>query len=75
MAALIAAVTADVEADRRICIQALSSAHGTCAGLIFAILYEDLGLVNKRARREPKLLSQEQMARRDEISVAFIKVI
>ncbi len=74
-AALITAVTADMEADRRICIKALASAHGTSVGTIFAILHKDLGLVKKSARWEPKLISLEQMDRRVETSVAFIKPI
>jgi histone-lysine N-methyltransferase SETMAR len=74
-AALIAAVAADVEADRRICVKSLASAHGTSVGTIFAILHEDLGLVKKSARWVPKLLSQEQMDRRVETSAAFVKLI
>jgi hypothetical protein len=67
-AALIAAVAANVEADRRICVKALASAHGTSVGTIFAILHEDLGLVKKNARWVPKLLSQEQMDWRPSLS-------
>ncbi len=74
-AALIAAVAADVEADCRICVKGLASAHGTSVGTIFAILHEDLGLVKKSARWVSKLLSQEQMDRRVETSAAFVKLI
>ncbi len=38
-AALISAVAADVKADRRICVKALASAHGTSVGTIFSILH------------------------------------
>jgi hypothetical protein len=53
----------------------LASAHGTSAGMIFAILHEELGLANKSARWVPKLLWQEQMDRRIKTSVALIKMI
>jgi histone-lysine N-methyltransferase SETMAR len=74
-AALIAAVAADVEADRRICIDTLAWVHGVSVGTIFKILKQDLGLVKKSARWVPKLLTQEQMDRRKETSEAFIKMI
>ncbi len=64
-----------MEADRRICVKTLASAHGTSAGTIFAILDKELGLVKKSARWEPKLLSKEQVDRRIETSAAFVKMI
>ncbi len=45
------------------------------AGMILAILHEELELVKKSARWVPKPLSQEQMDRRMETSVAFVKMI
>jgi flagellar motor component MotA len=73
--ALIAAVAADMEAVRQICVKALASAHGTSVGTIFATLHENLGLVKKSARWVPKLLSQEKMDQRMETLAAFVKLI
>ena len=72
---LVAAVTADIEKDRRINIQDLASAHGTSFGTIYRIIHTDLGLVKKSARWVPKLLSEEQMAERVRTSTAFVKMI
>ena len=41
-ATLIAAVTANVEADCMICMNSLASAHGTSVGTLFSILHKDL---------------------------------
>jgi len=74
-ATLIAAVADDTEADRRICVRTLASAHGTSISTISTILRKDLGLVKKSARWVPKLLSVEQMEKRMATSTAFIKMM
>jgi hypothetical protein len=48
--ALIVSVTAAVEEDRRICIEALATAHGTSVSTIHAMLHDDLGFEKKSAR-------------------------
>jgi histone-lysine N-methyltransferase SETMAR len=72
---LIAAVAADIEADRRIGMHRLASAHHTSYGTIFNIIHEDLGLVKKSARWVPKLLSLEQQEARVTTCEAFIKLV
>jgi hypothetical protein len=53
----------------------LVSAHGTSTGSIFAILHEDLGIMKKSAIWVFKLLSQEQMEMRVEISETLLRMI
>jgi hypothetical protein len=58
--AFIASVAASVEDDRRMCIEALATAHGTSISMIHAVLHDDLGLEKKSARWVPKLLNDDQ---------------
>ena len=50
---LIAAVTADVDEDRRICVRTLALAHGVSKDTIFHILHDTLDLKKKSARWVP----------------------
>jgi len=73
---LIAAVTAAVEADRRLCVRALAEALGTSRMMIHCIiLHDNLSLVKKSARWVPKLLSLEQKEERIMTSRKMIKLI
>ncbi len=54
---IIAAVAADVNADRRVMCMDLATAHGVSYGTMHNILHQELGLVKKSARWAPKLLS------------------
>jgi histone-lysine N-methyltransferase SETMAR len=73
--ALIASVTAAVEEDRRICIEALATAHGTSVSTIHAVLHDDLGLEKKSARWVPKLLNDEQKKQHVEVCSEFVKAV
>ncbi len=73
--ALIASVAAAVEDDRRVCIEALATAHGTSISMIHAMLHADLGLEKKSARWVPKLLNDDQKQQRIEVCSEFIKAV
>jgi hypothetical protein len=73
--ALIASVAAAVEEDRRICIEALATAHGTSVSTIHAVLHDDLGLEKKSARWVPTLLNDEQKPQRVEACSEFVKAV
>jgi len=53
---LAAAVAAAVEEDAHLNFDDLAAAHGVSYGTIFNILYDDLDLPKKLARRVPKML-------------------
>ncbi len=72
---IIAAVAADVKADRRITCRDLASAHGVSFGTMHNILQVELGLVKKSARWVPKLLSPEQKEERVRICTEFVAAI
>jgi hypothetical protein len=73
--ALIASVTAAVEDDRRVCIEALATAHGTSISTIHAMLHTNLGLEKKSARSVHKLLNDDQKQQRVEVCSEFIKAV
>ncbi len=52
---LIAAITAEVDADCEIGIKSLALAHGTSVGTMFFILRKDLELTKKTSREVPKV--------------------
>jgi histone-lysine N-methyltransferase SETMAR len=72
---IIAAVAADVKADRHITCRDLASAHGVSFGTMQNILHVELGLVKKSARWVPKLLSPEQKEERVRICTEFVAAI
>jgi hypothetical protein len=72
---IIAAVAADVKADRRITCRELASAHGVSFGTMHNILHMELGLVKKSARWVPKLLSPEQKEERVRICTEFVAAV
>ncbi len=51
------------------------NSHGTSVGTIFNIIYKDLSLLQKSSRWVLKLLSQDQIDKRVETLVAFIKLV
>ncbi len=69
---IIAAVAADVKADRRITCRDLASTHGVSFGTMHNILHVKQGLVKKSARWVPKLLSPEQKEERVRICTEFV---
>jgi hypothetical protein len=73
--ALIASVAAAVEDDRRVCIEALATAHGTSVLTIHAVVHDDLGLEKKSARWVPKLLNDDQKQQRAEVCSEFVKEV
>ena len=72
---LVAAVAADVDDDRRICVRTLALAHGVTKDTIFHILHDDLGLVKKSARWVPKLLNDEQKQERVRTCTEFLAMV
>ena len=72
---IVAAVTADVEEDRRVTVRHLAAAHGVSYGTMHNILYKSLGLVKKSARWVPKLLSDDQKKERVRVCKDFIAAI
>jgi histone-lysine N-methyltransferase SETMAR len=60
---IIAAVAANVNADRRVRCMDLATAHGVSYGTMHNILHQELGLVKNSARWVPKLLSEDQKRR------------
>jgi hypothetical protein len=58
--ALIASVTATIEEDRQLSIEALAKAQGMSFSTIHTVLHEDLGLEKKSARWVPKILIDDQ---------------
>jgi hypothetical protein len=56
IAALVAAVTAELDADYEICIKSLALAKGTSVGTIFSILQKVFGLIMKNGSWVPKVL-------------------
>ncbi len=73
--ALIASVAAAVEEDRRVCIEALATAHGMSVSTIHAVLHDDLGLEKKSARWVPKLLNDDQKQQHVKVCSEFIKAV
>jgi histone-lysine N-methyltransferase SETMAR len=72
---IIAAVAADVNADRRVKCMDLATAHGVSYGTMHNILHKELGLVKKSARWVPKLLSEDQKKERVRICTDFVAAI
>jgi histone-lysine N-methyltransferase SETMAR len=72
---IIAAVAADVNADRWVTCMDLATAHGVSYGTMHNILHQELGLVKKSARWLPKLLSEDQKKERVRICAEFIAAV
>jgi hypothetical protein len=73
MTNLIATVAAAIEEDCRVRVQFLAKAFDTCAGNIFNIIHDDLGLVKKSARCLTKLLLPNQTEKRVETLAAWCR--
>ena len=65
---LIANVAVAIAEDGRLTVRELAKAYNTSYHSIHNILKNDLGLSKKSARWVPKLLSEEQMQEREQVS-------
>ena len=68
----IEAVHTDVEADHHIMVAQLAEKYDVAGDTIHKVLVDDLGLSKKSARWVPKILSEEQMAKRKKCSEVFL---